>query len=117
MKIRNVTRKFSMECEVAKSMLKQGVGLAFSAKRRNMLFVFSRERCWEFWMFGMHYPIKIIFIDKNKRVTDIRAAVSLSFNPKTWKIYRPKERCKYVLELGKSADKKFEIGDKLEWKL
>ncbi len=115
MKIRNVTRKFSMECEVAKSMLKQGMGLSFSAKRRNMLFMFPLERRWEFWMFGMRYPIKIVFIDKNKKVISVQKAVPLSLNPASWKIYRPEERCKYVLELGRDINKKFEIGNKLSW--
>lgn len=111
--IKNLTKKFSVECKSAESVLKQGLGLSFSAKRRNMLFFFPVERRWEFWMLGMRYPIKIVFIDKNKRVIDVQKAVPLSLNRNSWKIYRPKERCKFVLELGKDISKKFEIGDKL----
>lgn len=115
MKLTNATRKFSVECDVAKSIWKQGVGLSFSRKRRNMLFLFPFARKWEFWMLSMHYSIKIVFIDKNKKVIDVQKAVPLSLNTKTWKIYRPKERCKFVLELGKDINRKFETGDMLKW--
>jgi len=113
--IRNLTRKFSVECEVAKTLWKQGVGLSFSRKKRNMLFIMPLERHWEFWTLGMRYPIKIVFIDKNKHVISVQKAVPLTLNPKTWKIYRPDRHCKYVLELGKDIRKKFEIMDMVKW--
>lgn len=113
--IKNTSKKFSVECEVAKSIWKQGIGLSFSQRKRNMLFIMPIEWKWEFWMFGMRYPIKIIFIDENKRVIGVQTAVPLSFNPKTWKIFKPKKPCKFVFELGKNINKKLEIGDKLSW--
>lgn len=115
MKLKNATKKFSVECETAKSFLKHGLGLAFSGKRRNMLFLMRSKRRWEFWMLGMRYELKIIFIDKNKKVAEIQKAAPLSLNPKTWKIYKPKKPCRFVLELGKDINKKFEVGDKLMW--
>lgn len=115
MKLANLSGKFSIDCETAKTPWKQAVGLGFSGKRRNMLFLFPFERKWEFWMLGMLYPIKIIFIDSGKRVIKIQEAEPLSFNPKTWKVYAPKKPCKYVLEIPAESKYKFEKGDKLKW--
>ncbi len=115
MKIKNITKKFSLECETAETPWKQAVGLSFSAKRRNMLFLFPFERSWEFWMLGMRYPLRIIFIDGDKRIIEVREAEPLSLNPKTWKVYAPKRKCKYVLEVPKKSKFKFSKGDRLEW--
>jgi len=105
-------KKFSMETEVADSIWKQIKGMSFS-KKKNMLFLMPLKRKWEFWMFGMLYPIKIIFIDDDKKIFDIQDAGPLTLNPKTWKIYRPKKMCRYILE--ESGKHKFEVNDKLEW--
>ncbi len=115
MKLSNLSGKFSLECETAAAPWKQAVGLSFNRKRRNMLFIFPFERKWEFWMFGMLYPIKIIFIDGRKRAIEVKEAEPLSLNPKTWKVYAPKKPCKYVLEIPADSKYKFEKGNRLEW--
>ncbi|MBU3957455.1 MAG: DUF192 domain-containing protein [Nanoarchaeota archaeon] len=115
MKLENFSGKFPVECEIADSPWKQAVGLSFSRKRRNMLFLFPFERSWEFWMFGMGYGLKIIFIDSKKRVIDTQKAEPLSLNPKTWKVYAPKKKCKYVLEVPMESKYKFKEGDILKW--
>ncbi len=116
MKLTNLTKRFSIECETAKSPCKQAVGLGFSGKRRSMLFLFPFERKWEFWMFGMRYGLDIIFIDRKKRVIEVQEAAPLSLNPKTWKLYVPKEKCEYVLEVPSESRYKFEKGYKLKWR-
>lgn len=115
MKLANTSKRFSIECEDARTPWKQAVGLSFSKRRRNMLFLFPFERIWEFWMLGMFYPIKMIFIDSKKRVIDIQEAEPLSLNPRTWKVYVPKRKCKYVLEVPAKSKHKFKKGDKLKW--
>ena len=115
MKLANVSGKFSVECETADSPWKQSVGLSFSGKRRNMLFRFPFARSWEFWMLGMSYGLKIIFIDGKKRVIEVQEAMPLSLNPKTWKIYVPKKPCKYVLEIPADSKYKFGKGNRLKW--
>ncbi len=115
MKLTNTTKKFSIKCEVAKSPWKQAVGLGFSGKRRNMLFLFPFERRWEFWMFGMSYGLKIIFIDGRKRIIEVQKAAPMNLNPKTWKVYVPRKKCKYVLEVPMDSRYKFAERDKLEW--
>lgn len=113
--LRNRTEKSSLECEVADSPWKQTVGLSFSAKRRSMLFFFPFQRKWEFWMFGMSYPLWIVFIDSGKRVVEVQNAEPLSFNPRTWKVYVSRIPYKYVLEVPVNSKYKFREGDKLEW--
>ena len=70
------------------------------------------------WMPFMKFTLDLIFIDKNKEIVDFKENVlPISLNPKTWKIYRPKKRCKYVLEIEKcNISKKLKIGDKLIFK-
>ncbi|TRZ54187.1 DUF192 domain-containing protein [archaeon] len=115
MKLENLSEKFSAECEIAKTPWKQMVGLGFSGKRRNMLFIFPFERSWEFWMLGMGYVLKIVFIDSRKRIIEVQEAEPLSLNPRTWKVYAPKKPCKYVLEVPLNGKYKFKEGDKLKW--
>jgi uncharacterized membrane protein (UPF0127 family) len=103
-----------IEADFANSFWKRLIGLSFS-KKRNMLFLMSYESKWSFWMFGVRYPLKMIFIDSNKKVIDIKEAEPLSLNLKTWKTYSPREPCKYVLET--PSDLKIKIDDKLDWQL
>jgi len=105
-------RNSIIEAELADNFWKRIVGLSFS-KKKNMFFPLSYENKWSLWMFGTRYPIKMIFIDKNKTVIDIKEGKPLSFNPKTLRIYKPKKPCKYILET--PFNLKIKIGDKLRW--
>ena len=107
-KIKNST----IETDVADNFWKRMIGLSFS-KKKNMFFPLPYEAKWSLWMFLVRYPIKMIFIDKNKIVIDIKEAKPLSLNPETWKTYKPKKPCKYILET--PFDLKIKIGDKLNW--
>lgn len=113
LKIKNVAKKIYIEAEVADNLWKRMLGLSFS-KRRNMFFPLPFEGRWSLWMFAVGYHLKMIFIDSDKTVIDIKEAEPLSFNPKTWKIYKPKKSCKYILETPYNL--KVKIGDKLVWK-
>ena len=44
---------------------------------------------------------------------DIKKGVPITPDPKTWKVYTPKEPCLYILET--PFDLKIKIGDKLGW--
>ncbi len=111
-KVHNLTKKFSIDAEVADSFLKHAKGLSFS-KKKNMLFIMPLKRKWKFWMFGMQYPLKIIYINEDKRIFEVQYAEPLTFDVRTWKIYKPKQPCRYVLEV--SEKYKFAVGDKLDW--
>jgi uncharacterized membrane protein (UPF0127 family) len=112
MKIRNLTKRFYIESEVANNLWKQIKGLSFS-KIRNLFFLMSYERKWRIWMFGMRSKINIVFIDSKNIVVDVKKAEPLTLNPKSWKIYKPKKPCKYILE---TKDNRFRVGDRLGWK-
>jgi uncharacterized membrane protein (UPF0127 family) len=101
-----------IEADVADNFWKRLIGLSFS-ERKNMFFFLPYEDKWSLWMFLVRHPIKMIFIDKNKTVIDVKEAEPLSFNPKTWKTYSPKRPCKYILET--PFDLKIKLKDKLNW--
>jgi uncharacterized membrane protein (UPF0127 family) len=101
-----------IEADLADSFWKRMIGLSLS-KRKNMLFIMSCESRWSFWMFLVNYPLKMIFIDKNKVVIDKKEAEPLSLNPKSWKTYYPSKPCKYILET--PFDLKINVGDKLQF--
>lgn len=102
----------TIEAEVADSLWKRVIGLSFS-KKKNMFFYLPFEDKWSLWMFGVRYPIKMIFIDKNKTVTDIKEGKPLSLNSRTWKTYKPKKPCKYILET--PFNLKIKIRERLNW--
>jgi uncharacterized membrane protein (UPF0127 family) len=101
-----------IEADLADNFWKRMVGLSFSEKK-NMFFPLPYEDRWSLWMFGVRFPIKMIFIDKGKAVIDIKEAEPLSFNPKTWKTYKPNKPCKYILETPFNLNIK--TGDKIRW--
>ena len=73
-----------------------------------MLFTFSREARW-----GVEMPfcesMDVVFFDAQCRVVDVQHATPWSRDPRTWKIYRPREKCRYVLELPPGCS--FRTGD------
>ena len=101
-----------IEADVADDFWKRMIGLSLSEKK-NMFFTMPYEYKWSLWMFLVNYPLKMIFIDKNKNVVDIKEGRPISSNPDTWKIYVPQKPCKYILET--PFDLKIKIGDKLNW--
>jgi len=107
-KLKNST----IEADVANNFWKKMIGLSLS-RNKNMLFIMDYEARWNFWMFLVRYPLKIIFVDKNKIVIDIIEAKPLSLNPETWRTYFPIKSCKYILE--SPFDLKIKAGDKLSW--
>jgi len=107
-KLKNST----VEAEVADNFWKRMIGLSFS-KKKNMFFSLEFEAKWSLWMFAVRYPIKMIFIDKNKTVIDIKNGEPLTNDPKTWKTYKPRKPCKYILETPYKL--KIKIGDRLKW--
>ena len=102
----------TIEADVADDLIERAIGLSLSEKK-NMFFPMPYESRWSLWMFAVRYPIKMIFISKDKIVIDIKKGVPITTDPKTWKVYTPKETCKYILET--PFDLKISVGDKLGW--
>lgn len=82
-----------------KTFLELAFGLMFR-KKGNALLEFRKEGKPGIWMVFIRYPLDLVFLDKNKKIVDyIKNVRPVSFNPKTWKTYYPRKKCKYVLEL------------------
>ena len=121
--IENATKKNVLvrKTETADSVGKKTKGLMFRdslAKDAGFLMNFKRDGKHEIWMPFMRFSIDIIFIDKDKRIVDIRhSALPIGWNPKTWRVYKPKEKARYILEVnaGHSKKTKTEVGDILEF--
>ena len=101
--------KASIRAEVADSFFKKVKGLMFRKslrKNKGMLLVFSREDYHPIWMFGMRFPIDIIWIDERMRVVNI---VENSKPCLFCKTYFPKKKAKYVLEVNAGFVEKYKI--------
>jgi uncharacterized membrane protein (UPF0127 family) len=103
--------------EIAKSYRERMKGLSGRARigSDGLLFVFQREAKHSIWMPNMKFPIDIIYINKSKKIVDIKhEAKPITVNPKTWRIFRPKNKAKYILEIPANSAKtkhKLKIGD------
>ncbi|MFH1236834.1 MAG: DUF192 domain-containing protein [Candidatus Aenigmatarchaeota archaeon] len=121
MKILNVTRRtvLAERTETAESAWQKTKGLMFRAslaKNAGLLMRFEKESRPGIWMPFMRFPIDIIFISAEKKVVDVKKKASpISRHPKTWRIYVPKAKCKWVLEVsaGRARETKTKIGDEL----
>lgn len=66
------------------------------------------------WMFGMRFPIDLIFMDDEWRVIMIHREIKpVGINPGSWKVYYPEGKAKYALEIAAGRANGIEIGDTL----
>lgn len=99
--------------ELANSFFSKLRGLMFRKNFPNALvFSFSHEDYWVFHSFFVFNPFDMVFLDKNKRVLDVREAVS----PFVARIV-PNEKCMHVVEfpLGEVKRRGICKGVKLSW--
>ncbi|MCK4967866.1 MAG: DUF192 domain-containing protein [Candidatus Aenigmarchaeota archaeon] len=104
------------DVEIADTASKLTKGLMFKKEGR-MLLSFHFPARHGIWMFCMKFPLDLIFIDKNNCIINIvENAKPMTLNPKTWKLYYPKKRCKHVLEAETGFAKKmgYKPGDVIE---
>jgi hypothetical protein len=89
------------EAKVANTLLKKARGLMFRKQLppdRGMLFIFGKEVVSPMWMFGMRFPIDIIWINAEKKVVDIQKNLP-PCRGLLCPAYYPKQKAKYVLEI------------------
>jgi len=103
---------------VAGSKLQKARGLMFRKGLNGedgMLLVFdSPSGSNGIWMFGMRFPIDLIFIDENWKVINIHRNIRpLGISPGSWKIYYPDSDAKYALEIAAGRSNGMEKGDTL----
>ncbi|MBU0533127.1 DUF192 domain-containing protein [Candidatus Micrarchaeota archaeon] len=70
------------------------MGRSSLGEYEGMLFVFDQPGYYGFWMMNTSIPLDAIFIAENGTVVDI-----IEMNPGNYKLYKPKEMAKYVLEV------------------
>lgn len=105
----------------ASGFIRKAIGLMNRSKLNKneaMLFSFPFEHRWSFWMFGMRFPLDIVFLDKRRKVVHIeRNTKPFSLDPKTWKTIKPAKKCKYVVEInaGSASRKRIKAGDVLNF--
>lgn len=121
MRVFNKTQKTVIceRTELAKSYWQKTKGLMFRKslpRNKGLLMVFGNERRTGIWMFGMRFPIDIVFIDSRKRVVDVKKGIKpFSVNPKTWRVFYPSKSAKYILELNKGESQGLRNGDLLSF--
>ncbi len=81
-----------MKYKICRSAWNKARGLMFSRKK-NLVFVFDDEERRSLHMFFVFFPIDVLFLDKNKRVVEIKK----NFMPFTF--YKSKEKAQYIIEL------------------
>ena len=100
--------------KLVSSMFGKTKGLMLRKSGR-ILMQFGNEAKHSIWMLFMRFSLDLVFIDRNKRIVDvIRNVKPISLNPKTWKVYTPKEKCLYILEV-ENGLANYKSGDKLSF--
>jgi uncharacterized membrane protein (UPF0127 family) len=102
------------EAELANTLLKKSWGLSMR-KKGKMLFVFSRPGRPPIDMMLVQEPLHLYFLDREKKVVDVKHAEPWTLNPRTWRVYRPSRDAKYLLETFEELD--LEKGDQVDFQL
>ncbi len=113
-KIRNETRKAIIAdgFVFCRTPWHKACGLMFTQKmEKPLLFVFGRERMWGLHMLFVFYPIDVIFLDREKKVVDLKE----DFRP--WAFCTPRQPCLYIIEVPRGTIKrsKTSLGDRIEF--
>jgi len=95
-----------------KNNFSKALGLMFSRKNKTLIFIFDKEKIISLHMFFVFFPIDVLFLNKHKKVVQIRE------NFKPFRIIVPKKPAKYIIELPDKTIKKTrtEIGDTISFK-
>jgi uncharacterized membrane protein (UPF0127 family) len=110
MLIKKNNKIIAREAIILKSFLSQVVGLRFK-KQKNLVFDFKKEKKEIIDMIFVFYPIDLVFLDKSKKVIEIKK------NIKPFTFYKTKNEVKFLLELNRGSIEKsnIKLGDKLSF--
>lgn len=119
-----------IQVEIADSDAQRSRGLSFREslpEDRGMLFIFDYEARHSFWMRNMRFPLDIIWIDRDKKVADIKNGVQPceevgepfrdGYIEKSCPSFLPRDQALYVLEVNSGFARKnnIKIGDKVSF--
>jgi len=96
------------EITLCTSLLSKARGLMFTKKRdRALVFIYGTDAKRSLHMFFVFYPIDVLFLDKEKKVVEIRE----NFRPST--MYMPKHSSRYIIEMpaAKVQEHKIKVND------
>lgn len=88
-------------------------GLESIEDNQAMLFIFSREGIYSFWMKDMNFPIDIIWINKDFKIVSIKENATPESYPE---VFYPEAKALYVIEtnVGIVAKEGIKIGEAIE---
>lgn len=97
---------------LCKNIISQSIGLLLKTKAKPLLFIFKKEEKHAFHMIMVFCAIDIIFLDKNKKIVDMKE----KFKP--FEFFKPRKKAKYVLEVPCKTIKRSQskIGDSVSFK-
>lgn len=96
--------------EIADSEDKRKKGLMFRKsldENSGMLFIFSEEERYGFWMKNMNFPLDIIWISRDKKIIDITKDIPPCVS--SCETIFAREQAKYVLEVKSGFADKYQI--------
>ena len=73
---------------------------------QGMLFIFDHEKYLQFWMYKMHFPIDLIWLDKNCRIINISSDQQPCSENKNCPLILSHMPAQYVLEVNSQFAKK-----------
>jgi len=107
-------RRVVMTVEIAETSETRAYGLMFRKSlpdNAGMLFVFTEDARWGFWMKNTLIPLSIGFIDKGWRLLEVLdMAVPADPQAGPWPIYEPSTAYRYALEVNQGFFKKHGFG-------
>jgi hypothetical protein len=98
------------ETKHCRTIFSKAKGLMFTKQKKDkaLVFYFDKEKIISLHMFFVFHPIDVLFLDKEKRVAEIKR------NLKPFAVYYPKQKAKYIIELNSGTTKKTRIKDKIK---
>jgi len=105
-KIITVNKKYDVE--IADTPLKRAIGLMFSKKPKNILFVFGKRGIYPIHSFFVFQRFDALYLDENHVVIEAYRSI-----PPFVPYVSNKKPAAYLLEMCESNT--FNIGDKIEW--
>ncbi len=108
LRVRTKSGEVNFYVEVAETFAQRALGLMYRKnlpKDRGMLFIYSSEGYYPFWMKNTYIPLDIIFISADKRIVDI----AKNTTPLSTTQINSKVPFKYALEINGGLSDKFEI--------
>jgi uncharacterized membrane protein (UPF0127 family) len=101
-----------LEAEFANSTATRAKGLmgrASLGENEGMLFIFSQEGFYQFWMLNTSIPLEAIHVSENGTVVDIIEMDPCGLNITSCRLYSPRAPAKFVLEVNQNFSKRHGI--------